>query len=222
MGTILGQDRLPTFVIASPPDMHLAPLAVLRGNYRIAQVILGNGLASRDIQWIKAQAPGIPVVQLTASLDGNAKTYLPHAEVVRLCKKASPGDFAIQDADCFVTESKWWNDFRITSKLEFATGPFYKPLQKLGQLVPDTFLVAVNSDGYQRRISQGIQPNIYSDTNSVASRLQARGITGPYLPEEGKPYVDTMQMHWLAATLDGETFRFIREVRVWNDEGHRV
>jgi hypothetical protein len=207
MGCLQGRDRLPTFVIASPPDMHLAPLAVLHGNHRIAHVIVGNGLGARDIEWIKAQAPTVPVVQLTASLDGNAKTYLPHAEVVRLCQKASRGDFAIQDADCFVTETAWWNDFRISSKSEFAAGPFYKPLQKIGHSVPDTYLVAINAVGYQRRESQGIQPNIYNDTHPVARQLQARGITGPYLPEEGKGYVDTMQMHWLAATLDGEEFR---------------
>jgi hypothetical protein len=201
------EDRLPTFVIASPPDMHLAPLAVLHGHPRIAHIIVGNGLSSGDIEWIQAQAAGVPVVKLKASLKGNAKTYLPHAEIIRLCQKASRADFAIQDADCFVTDPAWWNEFRFYSNSEYAAGPFYKPIQRLGGWMPDTYLVLINGAGYRRREALGIQPDISTDANSVGKLLQARGITGRYFPEEGKEYLDTLQMHWLAAALGGEEFR---------------
>ena len=130
--------QLPVFVIASPPDMHLAPFAVLHSHPRIRHIIVGNGLSAGDGEWIQAQVSAVPVVRLKASLKGNARTYLSHAEVIRACQKSSSADFAIQDADCFVTDPAWWNEFRLQSDSQYAAGPFYRPIHGLGAWMPDT------------------------------------------------------------------------------------
>ncbi len=201
------EGRVPAFVIASPPDMHLAPLAVLHGNPRIAHVIVGNGLTCGDIEWLQAQAPTTPVVQLKASLKGNASTYLPHAEVVRVCQGAAPSDFCIQDADCFVTDSEWWNQLRFTSARQYAAGPFEKQVDRLGALMPDTYLVLINGAAYREREAQGVRPHIATvPVPAVRRLLNARGIPGDYFPEKGKNYYDTLYMHWTAATLNGDEF----------------
>jgi hypothetical protein len=189
--------------------MHLAPLAVLHGHTRIAHLIVGNGLSPGDVEWIRARAPGTPVVRLKASLQGNPKTYLSHAEVVRLCEKASLGDFCIQDADCFVTDSVWWNELQFRSSAEYAVGPFRKPIQRLGGWMPETYLVLINKRAYRRREAYGVQPDISADPKPLGDHLRAQGIREPFFPDAAKSYYDTLQKHWLAAALNGEQFRLL-------------
>jgi hypothetical protein len=201
-------DQLPVFVIASPADMHLAPLAVLFGNPRIRHTILGNGLSTSDIDWLGQQAPGVPVVRLKASLRDNAKTYLAHAEVVRLCAMAVAGDFAIQDADCFVMNGEWWNQLGFTSDRQYAVGPFGKPMNQLGVMMPDTYLVLINNASYRSREADGIHPDIAGQpAPALRKLLRVHGISEAYFPDDVKNYYDTLQMHWAAAALAGAEFR---------------
>lgn len=202
-----GDALLPVFAIASPPDMHLAPLAVLHGNPRIRHIILGNGISTADADWIRKQVGVVPVVQLKASLRGNAATYLAHAEVIRLCAMASSDDFCIQDADCFVTQSSWWDELHLTSPDQYAAGPFFFPIQDLSGVIPSTYLVFINKAAFVERERHGIRPDIASDANPLEALLRARGVALPYFPEAGKGYYDTLQKHWLAAVLGGEQFR---------------
>jgi hypothetical protein len=189
--------------------MHLAPLAVLHGNPRIAHLIVGNGLSPGDVEWIRARAPGTPVLRLKASLQGNPDTYLSHAEVVRLCEKASRGDFCIQDADCFVTDPVWWNELQFGSNAAYAAGPFRKPIERIGGWMPETYLVLINKGGYRRREAYGVHPDISADPTPLGDRLRAQGIGEPFFPDAAKSYFDTLQKHWLAAVLDGEQFRLL-------------
>lgn len=199
--------RLAVFVIASPPDMHLAPLAVLQSRPCIRHIILGNGISAADAQWLESQVGGVPVVRLQASLRNNAATYLAHAEVIELCATTSASDFGIQDADCFVIEPAWWDGFRIGSPVEYAAAPFWKPVQALRASMPDTYLVLIKGANYRRRETENIGPDISRDVAPLGPRLSARGLTLPYFPETGKDYFDTLQKHWLAAVLDGESLR---------------
>lgn len=187
--------------------MHLAPLAVHSRSSRTCHIIVGNGLLQEDVAWLRTQVRGVPVVSLRASLKNNAKTYLPHAEVIRLCEKASNFDFCIQDADCFITDAAWWDALRLQSSKEYAAGPFYKPIQKLEAWMPDTYLVLLNKAAYRKREADGIRPDISPHANMLAKLLETRGIGQPYFPEAGKTYFDTLHIHWLAAALRGEEFR---------------
>jgi len=207
--TLRSDGRLPVFVIASPLDMHLAPLAVRHGHPRIAHVIAGNGLSPGDVEWIRGGAPGTPVVRLKASFQGNPSTFLSHAEVVRLCEEASRGDFCIQDADCFVTDPAWWNELCFESGAEYAVAPFRKPIHQLGGWMPETYLVRINKQGYCLRQAYGVHPDITTDPKPLGDRLRAQGVREPYFPDTAKAYFDTLQKHWLAAFLDGEQFRVV-------------
>jgi hypothetical protein len=200
--------RLPVFVIASPPDLHLAPLAVLNSPPGIFHVVMANGVSLADVVWLRGQIPGIPVVNLKASLQANYQTFLSHAEIVRLCSSIAPGDFAIQDSDCFVLDSKWWECLRIDDcGAHYAAGPFAKPLHRLGVSMPDTFLVLLHGKSYRARELRGIRPDIANSPVPVlAKMLSDRSFVSDYFPDEGKTYYDTLQMHWTAATLEGVSF----------------
>jgi len=135
---------------------------------------------------------------------GNARTYLPHAEVINLCHFAAEADFCVQDADCFVTEPSWWKGLRLTSRLQYAAGPFAKDLNRLGGLMPDTYLVLVNGARFSESSARGVPPDIAKVPPPALRRLlAARGVTGDYFPEEGKSYFDTLQAQWVMAALEG-------------------
>lgn len=204
---ISNSQKLPVFVIASPPDMHLAPMAVWKTPPEIQPVIMANGVAPQDVQWIKNQvSPEIPVVSLKASLTTNYRSFLSHAEVVRLASHCVTGDFVIQDADCFVLEPSWWQKLRIeNSSLQYAAGPFAKPFNHIDAMMPDTFLVMLNGNAYRHREARGISPDIVSSPSpALAAMLKAKGLPKDYIPDDVKTYYDTLQQHWTAAVLDGQ------------------
>jgi len=198
------------YVTASPSDMHLAPMAVLTRNPGIRQIILANGLRRKDVAWLRSEAGNVPVIPLRASLRRNSTTYLPHAEVIELCKSASRSDFCIQDADCFVTESRWWDQLPCLRAGEFAAGPFAKQAHMFGMSIPDTFLVMINSQSYRQREARGIKPNITTIVPPyVSALLRRRGIQGEYYPDSYNKYFDTLQLHWTAAILEDDKFRHL-------------
>jgi len=207
----LGKDpRLPVFVCATRQDAHLAPMAVLHSHPRIRHIILANALSAADTEWLRQEAAGVPVVRLKASLRGDALTYFTHAELIRLSALVSPSDFCVQDADCFVTESAWWEELRLASPAEYAAAPFQFPIQGMNESMPRTFLILISAAAYRRRLKQGILPDYSCDLEPLTAQLRARGIEPPYFPEHSKDYFDTLQKQCLAAVLDGEPFRLLR------------
>lgn len=199
--------RIPVYVIASPPDMHFAPLAVLHSHPRIRHIVVANGVGPAAIAWLRGQLGEVPVVALRASFKRGSINFLPHAEVVRLCQEASVTDFCIQDADCLVTDGAWWQQLRPLAADEFASGPFRKSANKLDNWMPDTFLVMLNLKSYLGREALGIRPDITrTPPPRVSEQLHARGIDGAYFADAYNSYFDTLQVHWVAALLDGGKF----------------
>ena len=202
--------RIPVFVIASPPDMHLAPLAVSCPIEKIKYIVLANGISNTDVDWIRSECPNVTVVQLRSSLSGNALTYLPHAEVIDLCYKISASDFIIQDADTFVTDPNWWRSISGDGCGHFARGPFGKEATSLGSKIPDTFLVRVNRVSYKARENAGIRPHITKRAPGfITESLRKRGIVFPYFPDAYHDYFDTLQLHWISALLKNEEFEHL-------------
>jgi hypothetical protein len=207
MRAFAGDSRMPVYIIASPPDMHFVPLALLNGSPRVLHMVVANGVGRKAVAWIRSQVGEVPVIALKASLRRESASYLPHAEVVRLCEMASHADFGIQDADCFVTRSAWWDNLRALAPGEFAAGPFRKPAHRLEAWMPDTFLVVINREAYRRREAWGIRPDISAVNHPrLVELLRARGIEDEYYPDSYNKYFDTLQMHWVAAILEGEVF----------------
>lgn len=202
--------KMPVYVIASGPDMHCAPLAVRHGGGRIRHVIVANGVGEDGVAWLRGQVDGVPVIALRASFKQHSANYLPHAEVVRLCAEVSDGDFAIQDADCFVLRDGWWDGLVRPGAGEYACGPFRKPVHRLDAWMPDTFLVAISIEGYRRRLAEGIGPAITATVEPrVRKMLEKRGLGDGWYPDAYNRYYDTLQQQWVAAVLDGEAFRHV-------------
>jgi hypothetical protein len=190
--------------------MHLALLAAAGGAADINHVVLANGLPPEDVAWLRKQMPDITVVSLQSSLSANTRTFLAHSEVIRLCALAAQEDFAIQDADSFVIDESWWSKLKIPSTDCYAAGPFSKPINGMNTRMPDTYLVALNGRSLRKSEAMGIGAEITSTpTRWVAEALRKRGLPSRYFPDGDKRYFDTLQVHWVAAVLQGQKFHQI-------------
>ena len=200
----------PVFILTNPADLHFAPLAVsIRSQYH-AQIFVGNGLTDSDAAWLQERCPEIPMLRLSASLSGNAASYLPHGELVDLLALSLDEPFFIQDADCFVLDPTFFEHLRIPDETEYATGPYWKDCPDWDHLLPDTFLVGINSSSLRRvRNDYQVDASIaVTPPNRAASKLAETGLQGAWFPEQthDKHYFDTLQLSWILATLDGEHF----------------
>lgn len=203
------ESKLPAiFVILSPRDFHLAPqfTSGLTQDFRV--YLVGNGLSTAMLNWLHARVNGQVIISLTASVFGNAETFLQHAEVIDLIASKFVGDFFICDADCLVTDHTWLRAHSHLKNGAYALGPFGKDTVIPKLRIPDTFLVLLSSEIY-RRISGEFSLDA-SICKSVNSRVQ-EGLRSRYgqdvaIPEPGKKYVDTLQHFWMASEASGLNF----------------
>jgi hypothetical protein len=203
--------KLPVFVIASPPDMHLSPFSVRDPPKEIFPVILANGLSAQDISWIQSRVQGTPVVNLAASLTGNRETYLSHAEVIHAIAGAYKSDFCIQDADCLVLNNSLWSEIIAAQDNLYGVGPFIKNSTWAERQIPDTFLVKIDAASF-RSVCQAarIDASISKVPGERISRLMAESEWGDgVFPEPYKDYFDTLQRYWVAAELMGLQFKLV-------------
>ena len=202
---------LPVFLIASRPDFHLAPLALETQNRRVQSIVVANGVYGRQLDWLRRECGSVPVLPLRASFKDHSENYLSHAEVIAVIDSLCRTDFCIQDADCFVTDSKWWDSIVEGSETAYAIGPFGKPLNDLPEMIPDTYLVRINKRSFTEVSQQyGVDAAI-CETPSVPVRraLDDFGIGENWFPDDVKQYFDTLQLYWTAATLSGLKFHLI-------------
>lgn len=201
---------LPIFILANPADVHFAPLAAAVRSDCHRQVFVGNGLSDADATWLQTRCPGIPVLRLSASLTGNAASYLAHGELVDLLALAFSEPFFIQDADCFVLDPGFFDRLRIPGEQEYAAGPFWKNCPEWDHILPDTFLVGVSPASLARiKKRYSVDAAIATSASPRASvRLKEAGFSPDWHPERShdKNYFDTLQLSWILATLDGESF----------------
>lgn len=200
----------PVFILTNRADLHFAPLAVSTRSQSHTQIFVGNGLSDSDAAWLQERCPGIPILQLSASLFGNAASYLPHGELVDLLALSLDEPFFIQDADCFVLDPTFFEHLRIPDETEYAAGPYWKDCPDWDHLLPDTFLVGINSSSLRRvRNDYQVDASItVTPPKRAASKLAETGLQGTWFPEQthDKHYFDTLQLSWILATLDGEQF----------------
>jgi len=200
----------PVFILTNPADLHFAPLAVSTRSKSHTQIFVGNGLSDSDSAWLRERCPGIPILRLSASLSGNAASYLPHGELVDLLALSLDEPFFIQDADCFVLDPAFFEHLRIPDETEYAAGPYWKDCPDWNHLLPDTFLVGINSSSLRRvRNDYQVDASItVTPPKRAASKLAETGVLGTWFPEQthDKHYFDTLQLSWILATLDGEKF----------------
>lgn len=200
----------PIFILVSPADLHFAPLAVVHRSHLHRQVLVCNGLSDTDIGWLREMCPDVPLLRLDASLSGNAASYLAHGKVIELLADCFREPFFIQDADCFVLDDSVYSGLKIPGTGHYASGPYWKKCPDWEGILPDTFLVGIQPGSLARTLrSYGVNAGIFGAPPSKAlARLRESGLDADWRPEagNGKDYFDTMQLSWVLATLDRETF----------------
>jgi hypothetical protein len=198
------------FIFTNPADLHFAPLAAAARSEAHRQVLVGNGLSDHDVTWLQERCRGVPILRLSASLIGNAASYLAHGELVDLLALTFAEPFFIQDADCFVLDGAFFQQLRTPAKGEYAAGPWWKSCPNWDQVLPDTFLVGVSPAALaENRKRYGVSAAIAGAAPRAArARLEKGGLSPAWRPELNydKRYFDTLQLSWILSTLDGMCF----------------
>jgi hypothetical protein len=155
--------------------------------------------------------PDVPIVSLKASLGNNPDSLLMHGVVIDYLAQAEKGAFYIQDADCFVSDSSFWNFDPVDLGTEYAACAFVRKGSAERPAFPETFLTALNAP-LLRKYRQ-----LYGIVSETAENTDARGVK--VLAEAGYPvgrvletykdYYDTLQQYWVIAGHEGKRYRRI-------------
>jgi hypothetical protein len=185
-------------VIIMPGSVHIGALALnyLRGNKQV--LCISNGLA----KWEYEILLGCPFTAV-------AKTSrtLAHSEVIDELIEVLDKPFWLVDHDCYVLDVKALHEER--QKLGTCAGLAFFSFPSLisGTLVPETFLLLLNT-GIIRRLQKkyGITCRSYLWTElpeNVKARLEVVGVGHNRLPEDHKQYFDILRVVALLAQADG-------------------
>lgn len=194
---------MPVFIIASRPDYHLAPLAIERNHPKIQSIVVANGVSGPQLTWLRRECGSTPVIPLKASFRSESRNFLSHAEVISIVNGVCNADYCVQDADCFVLDTSWWDYLLEEHENVYASGPFGKPFNDLPWQFPDTFLVRINRQNYINVCQKyRVGPAIASQPSpEVRVELDKFGIQENWFPDYKKQYFDTLQLFWTAAAL---------------------
>lgn len=208
---IAANGTMPVCIIASRPDYHLAPLAIERNHPKIQSIVLANGVSGSQLDWLRRECGSTPVIPLRASFRSSSRSFLSHAGVISIANSISNGDYCIQDADCFVTDTAWWDYIIEDRENVYASGPFGKPFNDLPGQFPDTFLVRIDRANYIDVCQKfEVEPSIVTRPSPrVRRELDSRGIQENWFPDYKKQYYDTLQLFWTAAALSGLDFNLL-------------
>ena len=203
--------RLPTYIVVTPHLVHLAPLAASNHAAGVQPVFVANGIQQADLNWLGTMQPDVPVVSLRASLGGNSASLLEHGVVINHLVNGIHDLFCIQDSDCFVTDSEFWQTMSLDPATEYAAGPFLRAGEGERPDFPETFLICLNRklmEEYSRDF--GITAESSGRPRRRARRfLRDAGYSdGKYL-ETLKDYYDTLQQYWVAARHHGFRYRHV-------------
>lgn len=210
-GASLRAGSLPSYIVVTPHLVHLAPMAAQNHPPHVQPVFVANGIGETDLAWLTRISPGIPVVALRVSIAGNSESLIEHGVVINHLARAKSGQFCIQDADCFVTEPAFWNSMRLDPATEYAAGPFLREREGEVPEFPETFLLCLNGEliNKVRRDYDITSESTARPRRKVRKLLAQAGYApGEYL-ETRKHYYDTLQQFWVAARLDGFTYRLV-------------
>jgi hypothetical protein len=172
----------PLYVVVMPQVLHfLAPcLALLRG--RAPLVLVGNGAAGWEMEWLRQRLPEAPQFRLRR-LPG---TSVEHGEVLGLLLQYQRGDFGIIDHDCYLLDPGLLSRLRPLPGDAIVT-PWADTHEGLPLPVPLTHLMFLHAQPLQALMHRsGISPRLYRHTPRAA-RPAFRGLglaEGQYL----KPY----------------------------------
>jgi len=199
--------KTPVNFIYTPELVHFAPFCLPSGIDEIEPVILLNAVSEEDEQWMRSTLRDRQIVRLTTSLRGNSSSMLAHAEVLNDLFDECDQSFCIQDPDCFVIDSSFWEHVRISDS-HFAGGPFTKRPSNHDHVLPDTFFIQFNSKVFKRITKQyDVSASVTRKLSDTAlARIKTLGYEEDEFPESFKDYFDTLQAFWLLSLADGLEF----------------
>jgi hypothetical protein len=207
----LDSARIPTYIVITPHVTHLGPLAAANHTSSVQPVFVANGIADADIEWLLSRSPDIPVLRLKTSLRGRLGSLLTHGTVIDTLAKSTERPFCIQDADCFVTDAGFWDSMKLDEASHYASGPFRRdPTAGNRPKYPETFLVLLNAKLMSSlRRAHGVSATTKRPNRRARRILEQAGYpSGVYL-ETLKPYYDTLQQYWVAASHSGYSYNFV-------------
>ena len=206
----LSAGTIPIVFIFTPEIAHLAPYCVPDVGARFKPVLVMNAVPREDVAWIRSIHPGLPLIELAHSLSRNSQSLLPHGDVLNDLFAVTPGDFIIQDPDCFVTDRAFWNDVKIGDH-DFACGAFWEQTKDPAHVLPHTFFLMFNVDAFHAvaakyQIDAGV---IRSLPPRAAQKVRDMGYQPGRYPHQFKDYFDTLQAFWVLSLAEGWKFREI-------------
>lgn len=191
--------------------MHLAPFCLPNTGGRFEPLLVLNGVSDDSTQWLTNMYPDKRIVRLRTSLTGNSQSILPHAAVLNDLLAVIRQPFCIQDPDCFVTNSRFFDNLSVDEN-EFAAGPFVKRPTDHDHVLPDTFFLMLNSPLYHHVSRKfGISADVIPSLPRKAMRAaQELGYKPGQFTENFKNYFDTLQAYWIVAQAEGKRFRLLQ------------
>lgn len=191
--------------------MHFAPFCIPETNGQFEVMLLLNGVSDESAYWLTSLFPETCMVRLIASLKGNAKSLLSHAAVLNDLLAVIQRPFVIQDPDCFVTDLRFFDAVHVAED-EFAAGPFVKRPTDHDHILPDTFLLMLNSPLFHRLSREfGISAELITSLPRKAMEAaQTLGYQPGQFTENFKSYFDTLQAYWIVAQAEGKRFRLLQ------------
>lgn len=201
---------VPLVFIFTPQISHLAPYCLANIDPRYTPVLVMNAVPPGDVEWIHSLHANYPLVELKTSLRGNADTILPHGDVLNDLMSVSPGNFATQDPDCFITDMRFWDEVSLEPD-DFACGPFWMHATVNKHVLPHTFFLLFDVTAFHNICGKyGIDANIIRELPPTAARAAHHfGYEPGVFPHEAKDYFDTLQAYWVLSFNEGMKFRQI-------------
>jgi hypothetical protein len=201
----------PVFIVVTPNIVHLASRSALTLPKGIEPFFILNGVDEVDFSWLKKAHPIAHYITLKTSITGRHHNLVSHGEVIDLIARNCEKEFCLMDADNFLIDPDLFFEMQNLTSKEFASGPFIKDHDKNGNIIPETFLVTINSQHFRQLRGQiGLSAVVTKCPKpSVSSILAQAGFTNGEYPEQQNDFWDTLQIYWCISHHHGFRFRQI-------------
>jgi hypothetical protein len=201
----------PIFIVVTQSIVHLADKSASTLPNDLIPTFILNGINKEDTFWLRQRHPKAYYIRLQTSISGRNHNLVSHGEVIDLIARASTKDFCLMDADNFILDHSVLGEMNTLKEHELASGPFMKSHDKNGAIIPETFLISINSQLIKKlKATYGVSAEVTRNPDPKAKRiLREAGFPDGTFPEPTNDFWDTLQVYWCIAQHQGYTFRLV-------------
>jgi len=196
------------FVIVMPGGFHIAKLAIDYFPAGSNVIVIGNGVDAEEAAWAKRRLPVRRVLR--------TRVLLEHHEVLDAIFASWRKNFGILDYDCFVFDPSLIGRMTELAPDASMNAAFFRASREPDIKVPETFLLFFNVPvirALMERYRVATGPIRWQPLSpEVKARLGSIGLSESRLPEEHKPYFDTLRLLMMLGICDGHPYRFVVEI----------